>query len=218
MLRVVLLLSLLLCSPLSLAAQEPQPAPLPPEPKPIFVFDARAGYPELPKDAIVATALGVDVEDLPGRGPLVNFGAQFYFPRRSVVALGVGGEMLWSRMRHTVEPSTPEGPEGPALVNDWTHMSPQVSLNFGTGDGWSYLTGGMGWSKLTMALVEEEQDPATRIRTINYGGGAKWFLKKHLAFTVDIRWYSISAQEGGLNRVATPSMRVLVFTGGFSVK
>jgi hypothetical protein len=216
--RVAFVLFLLLSTPLTLCAQDPVPAPLPPEPKPIFVFDARAGYPGLPKDATVATALGVDVEDLPGRGPAVNLGAQFYFPRRGIVALGVGGEMLWSRMRHTVQPTTPTGTEGPALVTDWTHMSPQISLNFGTGEGWSYLTGGLGWSKLTMALVEEEQDPATRIRTVNYGGGAKWFLKKHLAFTVDLRWYSIGAQEGGLSRVATPAMRVLVFTGGFSVK
>ena len=216
--RVAFVLSFLFCSALPLFAQEPVPLPLPPEPKPIFVVDARGTYQALPKDATVATALAVDTENLPGRGPTFIVGAQFYFPRRGLVALGVGGEMLWGRMRNTVGPTTEDGPEGPSLVNNWTNLSPQVSLNFGSGEGWSYLTGGLGWSKLTMAREDIEQDPATRIRTLNYGGGAKWFMKKHLALTLDIRWYNISAQEGGLNRVATPSMRVLVFSGGFSVK
>ena len=107
-----------------------------------------------------------------------------------MVSLGVGGELLLMRARNTIEPEEETVPgwptlsTGPTLTNRWSHMSPQVSLNFGSGDGLSYLTGGLGWSKLTMERDDEPQDPGGRVRTLNYGGGAKWFAKKHLAFHV----------------------------------
>ena len=33
-----------------------------------------------------------------------------------------------------------------------------------------------------------DEDP---IGTINYGGGARWFAKKHMAFSLDVRFYEI---------------------------
>lgn len=212
----VFLLLIFIASPAS--AQEPEPGPLPPEPKPPFVLDARFGWPGISRDRTVAAALRVPPEELPGRGPAVIVGAQFYLPRRSAVSLGVGGEMLWFRAVNTVEPATETGPAGPTLRNRWSHVSPQVSLNFGSGGGWSYLTGGLGWSKLTMELEDEPQGEGERIRTLNYGGGAKWFAKKHLAFTVDVRFYSISAQEATPGRVATSAVRVVVLSGGIALK
>ena len=200
-------------------AQDQAPVPLPPDPKPPFVFDARFAWPGITRDRIVAAALDVPAEDMPGRGPAVILGAQVIFPRRSVVSLGVGGELLLMRARNTIEPEDETLPVmGPTLTNRWSHMSPQVSLNFGSGGGWSYLTGGLGWSKLTMERDDEPQEPGGRVRTLNYGGGAKWFAKKHLAFALDLRFYSISAQEAAPGRVATSAVRVVVFSGGFSLR
>jgi hypothetical protein len=199
-------------------AQQTAPKPLPPEPKPVFVFDARAGWPGITRDPLVADALNVPAEELPGRGLGVVLGAQVYFPRRSTVSLGVGGELLWFRASNTVEPATPTTPPGPELQNRWRHLSPQVSLNFGSGSGFSYLTGGLGWSNLTMERADDPQEPGGRVRTLNYGGGAKWFAKKHLGFTFDVRFYSINAQEAQPGRIATSSVRVFVLTGGIALK
>ena len=41
-------------------------------------------------------------------------------------------------------------------------------------------------------------------KTLNYGGGARWFTSDHLAFSVDFRWYSVAEQpaSAGLHRSA----------------
>jgi len=199
--------------------------PLPREPKPPFVFDARFAWPGITRDRAVAEALDVPAEELPGRGPGVILGAHLIFPRRSVVSLGVGGELLLMRAKNTIEPDVPTVPTpgpavpaGPTLTNRWTHMSPQVSLNFGSGAGFSYATGGLGWSRLTMERDDDPQEPGGRVRTLNYGGGAKWFAKDHLGFTLDLRFYSISAQEAAPGRGATSAVRVVVFSGGISFR
>ena len=33
---------------------------------------------------------------------------------------------------------------------------------------------------------------AERLKTIDYGGGARWFAKPHLAFSFDVRFYAIN--------------------------
>ena len=55
------------------------------------------------RDPLVAQALDVPAEEMPGRGPAVILGAQPIFPRKSVVSLGVGGEPPRSA-RNTIEP------------------------------------------------------------------------------------------------------------------
>ena len=30
------------------------------------------------------------------------------------------------------------------------------------------------------------------LNTINYGGGARWFIKPHVAFSFDVRFYAIN--------------------------
>ena len=223
--HAIAFLLLFLAASAPAAAQDPVPVPLPRDPKPPFVFDARFSWPGITRDPLVAQALDVPAEEMPGRGPAIILGAQLIFPRKSVVSLGVGGELLLMRARNTIEPEEepvpgpgPPIPPGPTLTNRWSHMSPQVSLNFGSGDGFSYLTGGLGFSKLTMERDDEPQGPGGRVRTLNYGGGAKWFARKHLAFTFDLRFYSISAQEAEPGRVATSSVRVFVLSGGIALK
>ena len=100
-----------------------------------------------------------------------------------------------------------------------TALSPQVSLNFGKRDGWSYLSGGIGWASLTTEFDDMPfEDPASRPRAINYGGGARWFAKKHLAFSLDLRFYAISPQEATVERPAVPRMTVMVFSAGISAR
>jgi hypothetical protein len=201
------------------AAQDPTPAPLPTPPMTVFVVDARGGRAWLSQDATVATALGVQPNDLPSRGWGFVVGAHVYPIRAKKFAVGFGAEMLRIGGSNTVEAETEDGIDGPTVKTKWSHLSPQVSFNFGARDGWSYLTLGLGRSKLTMENEDEPQDdPESAVGTLNYGGGARWFMNKHLAFTVDLRFYSINAQEATTGRIATPKMRLRVFTAGFSIR
>jgi hypothetical protein len=184
----------------------------------VFVADVRGAMSTLNEDAGIAADLGVPVAELPSRGLGFVFGAHVYPLRRKGFALGVGAEMLRVRGSNTIEPQVEGGPEGPTIRNHWSHFAPQVSLNFGARDGWSYLTVGLGRSKVTIDLEDSPQEDGDAVQTLNYGGGARWFLNKHLAFTFDIRFYSINAQEAVEGRIATPKMRLRILSAGFSLR
>src|SRR4029078_13011763 len=81
-----------------------------------------------------------------------------------------------------------------ATEEKFRSVAPQLSFNFGTGRGWSYLSGGLGQS--TWSLVPADCLPfptdTDRLKTINYGGGARWFMKSHVAFSFDVRFYAIN--------------------------
>jgi hypothetical protein len=94
-----------------------------------------------------------------------------------------------------------------------------VSLNFGSRRGWSYLSAGIGWVDFTTELEEfpvAESD--ARTGAFNYGGGARWFAKEHLAFCFDVRFYQIDAQEASAGRPPYPGIRFMVLSAGISVK
>jgi hypothetical protein len=114
-----------------------------------------------------------------------------------------------------------EGVQIARPVTSWfTSFTPQLSFNFGTGNGWSYISGGIG--KSVWSTVPDGQPPLAgdeeRLTTINYGGGARWFAKSHLAFTFDVRFHSIypGTPQGGLP--GSPRTTILVIGAGVSVK
>ena len=189
------------------------------EPIPRFVADAHVAFPKFPDDPSIATELAVTEENLPGRGLGLDVGMHVYPARMGKVTLGLGGQLLIGRASSTLDPTTEGGPAGPTVKGYFTALSPEVSLNFGTGEGWSYVSGGIGWSSLT---IENQARPVADadglLSTINYGGGARWFAKPHLAFSFDLRFYKFGAQEASVGRPAYPGARMLVLSAGISVK
>ena len=202
------------------AAQDPVPEPLVPKPMTVFVVDVRGAMAGLKQDATVASALDVPASELPSRGLGFVVGAHVYPLRARSVALGIGAEMLRVRGSNTIAAVSddPKAPDGPTIKARWGHLSPQVSLNFGARDGWSYLTVGLGRTTFTTELEDSPQEDGDAVRTLNYGGGARWFMKKHLAFTFDVRFYSINAQEAAAGRIAIPKTRLRVLSAGISLR
>jgi hypothetical protein len=94
-----------------------------------------------------------------------------------------------------------------------------VSLNFGGPKGWSYVSGGIGWARFTIERTSAPvAEPDGRLRTVHYGGGARWFAKTHLAFSFDLRWHRYPAQSAATGRPAYPKGSMLVASAGISVK
>ena len=216
-----LLFGACLLIPTTAAAQDPTP-PLPPIDERIapFVVDARITLPRFKSSAAVADSIGVTESDLPGRGLGLVVGAHVYAVRVRSFALGIGGEwMLRSSASNTIAPAIEDGPDGPTIVTRMTSISPQVSLNFGRRNGYSYLTGGYGFGSLTTELEDDPvADAETNPKIMNYGGGARWFLRKHLAFALDLRFYKIGAQEAAVERPAYPASTTMVFSAGISTR
>lgn len=180
-------------------AQQPVPAPAPPSSatpvlldRPVsgFVIDARGVLGKFGQRPLTAESLGVPVTDLPGPGIGGTIGAHVYPLRVGRVVIGVGGEiMLTQRGRQPVD--TAGEPLGPALKARAFSMAPQVSLNFGRSNGWSYVSGGVGPGSFE-TWAETSERPDRSVRVINYGGGARWFRSRRLAFTIDLRFYAMS--------------------------
>lgn len=224
LIRAGFLISCLVVSTLRLTvsahAQDPVPQPIPEEPIDRFVFDARGVLARFKANNPIADLLGVAPVDLPTRGLGLTVGGHVYPVRRRNFALGLGGEVLLrANASRTQAPATEDGPDGPTVVTRLTAISPQVSLNFGKRHGWSYLSGGMGWASFTSETDESPFDGSeSRPSAINYGGGARWFTGKHVAFSLDLRFYGVRAQEASIGRPAFPSMRVMVFSAGISAR
>lgn len=219
--RLILALLFGACSfvTVTAVAQDPAPPLAPPDDRIApFVVDARIAMPRLKGSDAVAQSLGVAEGDLPTRGFGLVLGGHFYPVRGRSLALGIGGEVLLrARGSKTIAPAVEDGPDGPTIVTRVSAITPQVSLNFGRRNGYSYLTGGIGVGSLTTELEDSPvADADTRPRVLNYGGGARWFIKKHLAFNLDLRFYKIGAQEAGVERPTYPATTMMAFSAGIS--
>ncbi len=211
--------ALLFCTCLAIAAPAAaqQKEPIGP-----FVIDIRGAFARHKAEPSVATELGVPPANLPTRTLGLVGGIHVYPLRSRRITLGVGGNVVMTRgskSLETVEDDEEEPVEGPAVRRRFTTLSPEISLNFGHRNGWSYISGGMfGRSKL---YLEREDSPVTDApyrSTINYGGGARWFTSNHIAFSVDFRWYSVAEQAASPGSVAQPRTTLLVLSGGISFR
>jgi hypothetical protein len=196
------------------AAQNPDP---PPRIGP-FVFDVYGTIPLFPQSEQLAASRDLLLTELPRRGVGIHGGAHLYVLKIKAVTFGVGVDVAAARAHkdaiETAEPPTQ------AVTETFTHIAPQLSLNFGTGKGWSYLSAGLGtsvWSILRDGTTPEGPN-SERLRTLNYGGGARWFLNPHLAFSVDARFYAIDPSSPYLGRVDGPRTTLLLIGAGISVK
>jgi hypothetical protein len=203
------------------AALHPRTARAQDEPPRIgpFVVDVRGSSPSFPEDAQLAASRGLSVDELPGRGLGLDAGAHVYLFKWRVITVGVGAQMTFARAKSAAV--VQDEVEVARPVTSWfTSFTPQLSFNFGTGDGWSYISGGIGSS--VWSTVPDAQPPLPadeeRLTTINYGGGARWFAKPHLAFTFDVRFHSIYPGTPLGELPGSPRANIFIIGAGVSVK
>ncbi len=212
LLTIVAIVPLLLASAHIARAQE-APARIPP-----FVVDLHASLPRFPQDdGALAASRGMSLVELPGAGLGLQAGVHLYPLKWKAVTFGIGGEIAMGRAKQTplagvdnVRPS----------VEEFTSISPQLSFNFGTGKGWSYISGGIGTATWAVTPQGQEGFPADtdRLRTTNYGFGARWFMKSHMAFSFDVRVYTINAGFSYFGLPASPLTALLIIGAGVSLK
>lgn len=195
------------------AAQEPPPKIGP------FVIDIHGIVPRFPHDDQLTLSRDLFTREMPGTGLGVHASANVYLFTWKAVTFGLGGDATFARAHNGSEPISPTV-TGRPVTERFMHVAPELSFNFGTGDGWSYLSGGIGRS--TWSIVPDGAQPLNadreRLETINYGGGARWFAKPHLAFSVDVRFYAVYPGTGEDGRPGSPRTTLLMIGGGISVK
>ena len=196
------------------AAQDPTPKIGP------FVIDLHASIPRFPSDnQQLADSRGLLLQELPGRGLALHAGAMVYLLKWKAVTFGLGGDLTVARA-HQDPPQIQADFYGRAVTERFVHAAPEFSFNFGDGDGWSYLSGGIG--PATWSVVPDGEPPQApdteRLQTINYGGGARWFIKRHLAFSLDVRFYAINPSTPLPGRPSGPRTTLLSIGAGVSLK
>ena len=189
-----------------------------------FVVDIRGVFARHKAEPSVANDLGVSAGNLPPRSLGFAGGAHVYPFRAGKVTFGFGGNFVFGRGSRTIDLQVTGDPttttEGPTARRHFTTFAPEVSLNFGHRQGWSYISGGaFGRSNLYVDLASAPATDVPYRRTINYGGGARWFTTDHIALSVDFRWYSIDEQPAiPGNVVFQPRTTLLVLSGGIAIK
>jgi hypothetical protein len=191
------------------------------DPLPVFAGDLRFVFARHKTDPSVAQALGVEPGNLPTHSFGLIGGGEVYVLRGKKIALGAGASMLVAGGSKTLDIQETGGTvtKSPTVQRHFRSIVPDISLNFGHRQGWSYVTAGfLGKSRL---YVDRKDAPATDVpqrKTLTYGAGAKWFTNTHLAFSVDIRWYSVAEMPAGATVVFEPKTTLMVLSGGIAFK
>jgi hypothetical protein len=193
------------------------------EPLPPFVADLHGIFARHKSEPSIATELDVAPANLPSRSIGLVGGAHVYVLRGRKIALGVGGTVLAGGGHNSLDPVTVAGTvtASPTVRRHFRSINPEISFNFGHRNGWSYISGGMlGRSTL---YLDREDAPATsppHRKTLTYGAGARWFTTDHVAFSVEVRWYSVAEQPAATatNVMLEPRTTLMVLSGGISIK
>lgn len=210
------------------------PAPDPPGP---YVVDIRGATSAVPQDGSFFPPVPKDTV-IPSRGIGIDLGAHIYLIRLGAARLGIGASLL--RVRASSSPPEPSpGPTStsqvagrPDVEGRLTTFAPQVSFNFGSAEGWSYLSAGLGraqikteTSSFTPSGTGTSATPTPvravdsgALSSINVGGGARWFAKRHLALSFDVRVHLLSAGAGTVTAPGTPRQTLLAASVGISVR
>jgi hypothetical protein len=176
-------------------------------------------FPDVPSGTLVATA-----------GLAFDAGGHIYLIRIGPARVGVGAGFTRVSGKTSSQP-VPSGSASsfalPSVHTRITTIAPQLSFNFGTSEGWSYISAGIGPAKArvtTSAFVTGAGDTAvttegaalsTSLRAVNVGGGARWFTHRHLAISFDVRFHVVS-DTGGETPIARTTL--VVVTGGMSLR
>lgn len=204
--------ALVLCATDRANAQDPPPR------LPLVVVDLHGTFTRLPNDDLeLAATRGISLAELPGHALGADLALHLYPLSFRGMTFGVGGQVIYARGRQSP-------PETSAVLRPVTERfvsaAPQLSFNFGSGNGWSYLSGGLGRS--VWQIIPDDGDPQTgdeeQLKTINYGGGARWFIKKRLAFSFDVRFYAMNPGTGAFGFPGSPRTTLMVIGAGVSLK
>jgi hypothetical protein len=197
------------------------------EPIARFVVDARGTSAGLPTEPGWVPLVPAETQ-VPSRALGVDLGAHVYPIRIKSAAIGIGATWGFARGR-TTPPELPPGTTPPLVpvpevTTQTTSLVPQVSLNFGHALGWSYLSAGLGQTRvesearaLTGTIQYTPRD-SEWIKTINFGGGARWFVNDHLGVSFDLRWYKLSIVPASNTHPGAPRASLLTAAVGVSLK
>jgi len=166
---------------------------------------------------------------LPGRGFGIAGGASVYPLRLGIITFGAGVSI--SAGKGTGESLTITTGSGATEVTVVTpimrtavfNVIPQLSINFGHKPGWSYLSAGLGTTRVSSSMdavgtTPQVIVPETWNQAINFGGGARWFMKPHLGASFDVRFVKLGSRAASGSIPAAKRTQMITFSVGISIQ
>lgn len=186
-------------------------------PVPIFVIDVRGFTVGLGSDVTTSGDLGIETSQLPTRGIGGAATVNVYALRRRTFAAGFFGEGLLGRGHRAI--TQPNGETLSSIERRVQSLAVGFSLNFGHRDGFSYVSAGTGPFLFETFHTDTGMSPEPgRERTLNYGGGARWFNTPHVAFCFDVRFYETKPVNPTPTSAGRDRRRLLFLSAGISFR
>ncbi len=198
------------------------------EPLPFFAVDLHAATVGVPQAEGWVPVVTADTA-LPGRNWGVSAGGTVYPLRLGLITFGVGASVIRGSGRSesltiiTGSGSTARTRITPVVHTAITSLVPQVSINFGRKLGWSYLSAGLGRSKVSSFSDAVGSTPGTEVPeawnpALNFGGGARWFMKEHLGAGFDVRFVKLGSRSASGTLPAAKRTQVWNISVGISIQ
>lgn len=190
-LRAAVLAALAAAAPLH--AQSLTPGPPGP-----FVVDLRGAMSGLPQAGTYYAPFPVGTV-VAKRGFGFDVGAHVYPFGFRKTRIGLGADLMQVRgtastISTTASATTSSATEFPDVTTTARLVVTQLSVNFGSRDGWSYLSVGGDAGRIASAgsgAVTVARETHT-LSGFNLGGGARWFLRDHFGVGFDVRFHRFS--------------------------
>jgi hypothetical protein len=195
---------------------------------PWFAIDLHAATVGLPQAEGWVPVVSADTE-LPGRNWGVSAGGTVYPLRAGLFTFGVGASMITGKSESqsltitSGSGSTATTRVTPVVHTAITSLVPQVSINFGRKLGWSYISAGLGRSKVTSFSDAVGSTPGTEVpegwsQALNFGGGARWFMKPHLGAGFDVRFVKLGSRSATAALPAAKRTQMWNISAGISIQ
>ena len=198
------------------------------EPLPWFAIDLHAGSIGLPTAEGWIPAVSADTE-VPGRAWGMSGGATIYPFRLGIFTFGFGASLSTAKGRsESLTITSGSGATAttrvtPIVRTQVTSLIPQLSINFGHKLGWSYLSAGVGRTKVFSAADETPTSPQIFMpvawnQALNFGGGARWFMKPRLGAGFDVRFVKLGSRGATAVLPAARRSQMITFSAGISIQ
>ncbi len=166
---------------------------------------------------------------LPGRGFGVSGAATVYPLKLGIMTFGFGAAIsTGSGSGEALTITTGSGSSAvtvvtPVFRTQAINVIPQVSINFGHKLGWSYLSAGIGATKISASADASPTTPQVTLpdtwnQALNFGGGARWFMKPRLGAGFDVRFVKLGSRAASGDIPAAKRTQMITFSAGITIQ
>ena len=166
---------------------------------------------------------------LPGRG-LGFAGAATVYPfKLGVMTIGFGASVSAGKGKgEALTITTGSGTNAvttvtPVFRTQALNVIPQVSINFGHRLGWSYLSAGIGTTRVAASADATPTTPQVILpetwnQALNFGGGARWFMRPRLGAGFDVRFVKLGSRGASGDIPSARRTQMITFSAGISIQ